>query len=74
METAEYARQSNLCATASCGSLVQRPPELADGVEYNLAMSVGQAGSFPSGFVWGTATASYQIKGAAREDGRGESI
>ncbi|HLJ66863.1 MAG TPA: GH1 family beta-glucosidase [Chloroflexota bacterium] len=29
---------------------------------------------FPSDFVWGAATASYQIEGAAQEDGRGESI
>ncbi|WP_249999471.1 GH1 family beta-glucosidase [Actinoplanes sp. M2I2] len=30
--------------------------------------------SFPDGFIWGAATASYQIEGAAREDGRGPSI
>src|SRR5665811_1911886 len=30
--------------------------------------------SFADGFVWGAATASYQIEGAARADGRGESI
>ncbi|MDR0503871.1 MAG: beta-glucosidase [Treponema sp.] len=29
---------------------------------------------FPKDFVWGTATASYQVEGAAREGGRGESI
>ncbi|HEX3337286.1 MAG TPA: beta-glucosidase [Jatrophihabitans sp.] len=36
----------------------------------------GATGSlrFPDGFVWGTATASYQVEGAASEDGRGRSI
>ena len=29
---------------------------------------------FPPDFVWGTATAAYQIEGAANEDGRGPSI
>jgi beta-glucosidase len=29
---------------------------------------------FPEGFVWGCATASYQVEGAAKEDGRGPSI
>jgi beta-glucosidase len=30
--------------------------------------------SFPADFIWGAATASYQIEGASSEDGRGESV
>ena len=30
--------------------------------------------TFPDGFLWGSATASYQVEGAATEDGRGTSI
>ena len=31
-------------------------------------------GTFPRDFFWGAATAAYQVEGAVREDGRGESI
>jgi beta-glucosidase len=30
--------------------------------------------TFPADFLWGAATAAYQIEGAAHEDGRGESV
>jgi beta-glucosidase len=30
--------------------------------------------SFPEGFLWGSATASYQVEGAVHEDGRGQTI
>jgi len=37
--------------------------------------SIGeQKGGFPEGFLWGAATASYQVEGAFAEDGRSESI
>lgn len=32
------------------------------------------ARQFPADFIWGCATAAYQVEGAAHEDGRGESI
>jgi beta-glucosidase len=34
----------------------------------------GAGGPFPKDFVWGAATASYQVEGAAAEDGKGPSV
>ena len=40
----------------------------------NGSASAAPTAVFPPGFLWGAATASYQIEGAVRQDGRGPSI
>src|ERR1044071_6426673 len=37
-------------------------------------LQTAQLRTFPKDFLWGTATASYQVEGAVNEDGRGPSI
>jgi beta-glucosidase len=39
-----------------------------------MHLSLRDGSAFPDRFVWGTATAAYQIEGAAKEDGRTPSI
>ena len=48
-------------------------PDDANGRPVTASATVSPGG-FPPGFVWGTATASYQIEGAVTEDGRTPSI
>jgi beta-glucosidase len=47
---------------------------LATAASAQTGQSPSTARSFPAGFLWGSATASYQVEGAVNEDGRGPSI
>jgi len=42
--------------------------------ESSLGLTSQENRQFPEGFVWGCATASYQIEGGARDGGRGQSV
>ena len=61
---------------ASAAGLVSLPGDAhafssaADGASSSAAAER----RFPQGFLWGSATASYQVEGAVKEDGRGTSI
>ncbi len=65
-------------AASSAAALAAVP--LLSSAEPAAAQSAAQSGSgssarrFPEGFLWGSATASYQVEGAVHEDGRGPTI
>ncbi len=46
---------------------------ISDDVQRQMLTDATFSSAFPSTFLWGTATSSYQIEGAAHEDGRGQS-
>ncbi|SEF65307.1 beta-glucosidase [Bryocella elongata] len=61
---------AKLALAAAATPLLEAPAHAAR----SPASPAAQGGSFPQGFVWGTATAAYQVEGAANLGGRGKSI
>jgi beta-glucosidase len=60
-----------MAATVAAASAL---PEVKSEAEAPAGVAAMGDRSFPKGFLWGSATASYQVEGAAKEDGRGVSI
>jgi len=65
-----FAKVAGAAALASTANL----PVFGSGATTPQATQSDAARAFPAGFIWGTATASYQVEGAVKEDGRGPSI
>jgi beta-glucosidase len=67
-----FSRRSLLKLVGTAAPAAFLSPSLP--AQDNSNFPASQIRHFPQGFLWGSATAAYQVEGAANEDGRGPSI
>ncbi len=65
---------ANVAGAAALGAAMGSPTRAAGDQAAQAPATPPQGRQFPDGFLWGTATASYQVEGAAKDDGRAPSI
>lgn len=72
MSTTKFSRRTLVRALGASSAALYLPgmANAAPGMQH----PEGSDRSFPKGFLWGSATASYQVEGAVHEEGRGPSI
>jgi beta-glucosidase len=66
-------QRRNFMTCAGLGAAAAMVPGIGKSAQQPAAQKACEA-RFPEGFWWGAATASYQVEGAAAEDGRKPSV
>jgi beta-glucosidase len=70
----QFAKLAGTAALGATATSTAAADPLAAAPRRKAAAQPLEPRAFPAGFLWGTATASYQVEGAVLEDGRGPSV
>ncbi len=65
---------AKIVGTAALGATALPASGAIENEIEQLPAQQNNAGKFPKNFLWGSATASYQVEGAVNEDGRGATV